>query len=72
MPASMERRVPLPDKNAPSDTPTILPTITTSVRAATGAKCATIKLGLIDIPTDTKKIAANMSRTGVTKCSTSF
>ena len=72
MPACTEVRVPLPVRNAPSDTAITLPTITTTVRTSTGTQCSAISAGSMSMPTETKKMAANMSRTGATRCSIFF
>ena len=63
-PARIEVRVPSPARKAPLVTPTVLPTSTAAVRASTAGQCSRMALGSIDMPTATKKMAANMSRSG--------
>jgi hypothetical protein len=48
----------------------MFPKITAAVSAAIAPALAGIKPGSISMPTETKKIAANMSRTGAIRCST--
>ncbi len=72
MPACTEVRVPLPARNAPSETPTTLPTMTTAVSTPTAAQCSAIRPGSMSMPTETKKMAANRSRIGRIRCSTCF
>jgi hypothetical protein len=53
-----------------NETLPILPTTTTVVSAASASQCFPSSYGSTSIPTETKKIAAKMSRTGSIKCST--
>jgi len=69
-PARMEVRVPSPARKAPVVTPTVFPTSTTAVITSTAGQYSVMAPGSIDIPTATKKMAANMSRTGRTRGST--
>ena len=69
-PARTELRSPLPDRNAPSDTPSTLPTITSAVNTSTGTQYSSTRYGLICSPTAIKKIAANRSLSGLMRCST--
>ncbi len=71
-PARIEVRVPRPVTNAPAVTPIVLPMRTAAVRPRTAGQSSKMALGSIDIPTATKKIAANMSRSGRTSGSTCF
>ncbi len=72
MPDCTDVRTPCPVKKAPSVTPMILPLITTNVSTAIANQCWAITAGSINMPTETKNTAANMSRTGCTKCSMAF
>jgi hypothetical protein len=69
MPAWTEMRTLLPVKKAPTETPMVLPTMTSNDSASTGPQWSTMTAGSSSIPTETKKTAANMSRTGWTRCS---
>ena len=66
IPACTEVRVPLPVRKAPNETLTILPRITTRASTSTIAQCAAMTPGSMSSPTETKKMAAKMSRTGCT------
>ncbi len=72
IPAWTEVRVPLPVRKAPRVTLTIFPRITATVSTTMATQWRAMSAGLMSMPTDTKKMAANMSRTGWTRCSTSF
>ena len=49
-----------------------LPAITATENASTAPQCCTMMAGSMSMPTEMKKIAANMSRTGMIRCSTTF
>ena len=70
MPAWIAVRVPLPVRNAPIATLAILPPTTIPERTTTAPQCFSNSAGSIESPTETKKIATNMSRTGSTSDST--
>ncbi len=61
-----------PVRKAPTETATIFPTITSTAKARMGPHQSRTTRGSIAIPTDTKKIATNRSRTGTISCSISF
>ena len=69
MPASIDVRMPLPVKNAPSATLTTLPATTSTARTTIGTHSRATAAGSISMPTATKKIAAKRSRTGSIRCS---
>ncbi len=70
-PAFIAVRRPWPARKAPIVTASTFPTMTVSVSTRTAPQCSASALGSMIIPTDTKKIAANMSRTGRTSFSIS-
>ena len=73
MPACTEVRMPLPVRNAPSDDADDLADDDhhrEHERSPPSARA--MSAGSISMPTETKKIAANMSRTGWTRCSICF
>ncbi len=71
IPACTEVRTPLAVRNAPRPTATDLPSTTSATSATTATQCCAMSPGSMSIPTDTKKMAANRSRTGRTRASTS-
>ncbi len=71
IPALTEVRTPYPARKPPSVTPTILPATTRSVNRTTAIQWRATRSGSISIPTETKNIAANTSRSGSTSRSTS-
>ena len=72
IPLCTARPSPFPVRKVLTDTAITLPTITTADSTSTAPQCCTTTLGSMSMPTDTKKIATNRSRTGCTSCSTAF
>ena len=64
MPARIDVGTLYPVRNEAVLTTTTLPTITSSVKTRTATQWSAISAGLINMPTATKKIAANRSRAG--------
>ena len=67
IPVWIECLNPLPVMKEPAVTAITFPVITITVRTSTASQCSTITLGSMSDPTETKKIATNMSRTGCTR-----
>jgi hypothetical protein len=72
IPVCTDVRGELPTRNVPTDTASTLPAITTAVTASTAPQCRMTSAGFSSIPTATKNTATNTSRTGCTRCSTTF
>ena len=70
IPARRLSRVPWPVRNAPTPTPSVLPTMSTATSTAITGQWASAIFGSSSMPTATKKMAPNMSRSGRTSCST--
>ncbi len=72
MPACTDVRTLCPVKKLAMDTATTLPTTTSIVNSSTAGQRRSTTIGSNIMPTDTKKMAAKMSRTGATSRSTVF
>ncbi len=70
IPAWTDVRMPFPVKTAPSATAADLPSTTRGMNTAIATQCSATSPGSMSMPTETKKIAANRSRTGRTSSST--
>ena len=64
IPVCMECLRPAPVMNAPAETAIVLPAMTSALSAITATQFSRTSRGSIRDPTETKKIATNMSRTG--------
>jgi len=72
IPARTEVLVLNPARNAPMETKVVLPMTTSTVNTSTASQFSSTNSGSMSMPTDTKKMAANKSRTGSTRWSTLF